>query len=348
MQKVNGRLVFWIAALAGISLFFFLFSEVCFPFVAGFIVAYICVPYADRMSRYMSRWLVSFLFTICIVSLFALAVVELVPTLKNHLTNISNNSSNYYAQLASFFNDWFSSMGGQYQDEITQIKNEIQKYLDHKVYILISIVEKIASKGNTLLHALTFLVVMPLSFFYFLKDWTTMANYVLECIPHAHRGGCQKAFDIIRRTLINFFSGQFCVMTCLSSYYIVALIAIRVDNEITLGIMSGVFSFIPFIGAMLSCLLVIFFNAPLLTLAKLSLIVLVYLVGQFLESYVFYPKFIGEKTGLHPLWILFSFLAGAGLWGVVGVLAAIPVAAVTRNLIGFSIGKFKSTIAYKQ
>jgi putative permease len=330
------------------SLFFFLFSEICFPFVVGFVVAYICVPYADKLSYYVPRWLVSFFFTICIISLFALAIVKLVPTLRDYLVTLSNNSSDYYAQLVSFFNDLFSSMGGQYQNEITQIKNEIQKYMDHKVYILISIAEKIAARGDVILSTLTFLIVMPLSFFYFLKDWRRMTDYVMECIPHGHRAVCLKAFEIIRKTLGNFFSGQFYVMISLSSYYSMALIFIRVDNEINLGVMSGLFSFIPFIGAILSCLLVIFFNAPLLTLMKLLLIVVAYLSGQLLESYILYPRFIGKKTGLHPLWILFAFFAGAQLCGVVGVLAAIPIAAVVRNLIGFSIGRFKTTLAYKQ
>jgi predicted PurR-regulated permease PerM len=112
--------------------------------------------------------------------------------------------------------------------------------------------------------------------------------------------------------------------------------------------MSGMFSFIPLVGALLSCLIIVFVSVPILTLSKLCIILATYFVGQFIEGYVLYPRFVGKKTGLHPLWILFSFFAGMKLCGIVGVLIAIPLAAVIRSLIGFSIDKFKATYAYKQ
>jgi predicted PurR-regulated permease PerM len=74
----------------------------------------------------------------------------------------------------------------------------------------------------------------------------------------------------------------------------------------------------------------------------------VYFVGQFIEGYVLYPRLVGRKINLHPLWVLFSFFAGINLGGITGVLIAIPSAAVIRSLMEFAIKKFKSTQAYKQ
>jgi predicted PurR-regulated permease PerM len=93
---------------------------------------------------------------------------------------------------------------------------------------------------------------------------------------------------------------------------------------------------------------VLFISVPTLTLTKLHVILAIYVAGQFIEGYILSPKFVGKRTGLHPLWILFSFFAGIQLGGIMGVLIAIPAAAVIRNLIKFAVHKFKASQAYKQ
>ncbi|GHT93271.1 hypothetical protein FACS1894122_08250 [Alphaproteobacteria bacterium] len=175
-----------------------------------------------------------------------------------------------------------------------------------------------------------------------------MGNYIINCIPHRHRGASIEVFGIVRKTLWDFFNGQFYVIVSLSFYYWILLMVIDLRHAIHFGIMSGLFSFIPVIGALFSCIFVIFLCAPVLTLEKLLWIIVVYFIGQFIESYFLYPRFVGRRTGLHPLWILFAFFAGALLYGIVGVLVAIPIAAVLRNLVGFAMDKFKTSLAYKQ
>lgn len=347
--KICGRSVFWISIVLCAISFFYLFSEICFPFIAGFAVAYLCAPIANKVEEYhVNRGFISFVFTVGIVSMFIWALVTITPIIKEYLIFLSNNSPLYYARLMSFFNDSFSSLSGQYQNEIMQIKNEMQQYFDKKVYILLSIIEKIASRGDSIRNLITFFVVMPISFFYFLKDWNSMSDYVTNVIPHRHRSASLEVFGIVRKTLWDFFNGQFYVIVSLSTYYGILLSVINLDHAINFGIMSGLFSFIPVIGALFSCLFVIFLCAPVLTLEKLLWIIVIYFVGQFIESYFFYPRFVGRRTGLHPLWILFAFFAGALLYGIIGVLIAIPIAAVLRNLVGFAMDKFKATLAYKQ
>jgi putative permease len=228
------------------------------------------------------------------------------------------------------------------------LKVEIQQYLDRKTYICASIVEGIAAKRNTIWGFLSSIIIIPLSFFYFLRDWTVMTEYIYGCFPLSQKHTFNVICGIIRRTLRNFFHGQFYVVTTLSAYYIATLWMVGVTHYTTLGIISGLFSFIPLLGALFSCFLVIFVSVPVLTLAKFYIILIMYFVGQLTEGYVLYPKFVGRKTGLHPLWILFSFFAGAELNGTIGVLIAIPSAAVIRNLIGFAVSKFKATKTYKQ
>jgi putative permease len=275
--------------------------------------------------------------------------METFPRIKEYLFLITNHLPEYYDGLVLFLDRTFSTAEFvQYKQAIANLKLEIQQYLDQKGHILASIVGGIASKRDVITNFFSFFIIMPISFFYFLRDWNMLSDFICSAVPNRQRGVLIETSKIIRRTFGNFFHGQFYVVAILSAYYVLSLLAIDVDKYLFLGVISGLSSFIPFIGALFSLFLVILISLPTLTLVKVYIILGIYTVGQFFEGYVLTPRFVGKKTGLHPLWILFSFFAGVELLGAIGVLVAIPLAAVARNLIGFALSRFKSSQAYKQ
>jgi putative permease len=274
---------------------------------------------------------------------------ETFPKAKEYLFLITDHWPEYYDGLVSFFDKIFSAAElVQYQPAIANLKLEMQQYLNQKAHILASIVGEIASRRYVITDFFSFFIIMPISFFYFLRDWNTLSEFVCGAVPNRHRRILIETSMIIRRTFGNFFQGQFYVVAILSAYYVLLLLAIGVDKYLFLGVISGFSSFVPFIGALFSLFLVILVSLPMLTMVKVYVILAIYMVGQFFEGYVLTPRFVGKKTGLHPLWILFSFFAGIELLGVIGVLVAIPLAAVARNLIGFTLSRFKASQAYKQ
>jgi putative permease len=283
------------------------------------------------------------------VCIFVAAGIEILPRLKEYLIFIANNMPVYYDQFISFLDNTFSSVDFvQYKSEIASLKFEIQKFLNQKAYILASIVGEIASKTEIISRFFSFFVIMPISLFYFLKDWKKMVDYGYSCIPQRQKKIVLETSCIVRKTFSNFVHGQFYVVAALSTYYTLMLTIIGLHNEVSLGLLSGLLSFIPFIGALFSCIAVIFVSVPTLTLTKLYLILGIYAAGQFIEGYILSPKFVGKRTGLHPLWILFSFFAGIQLGGIVGVLIAIPLTAIINNLVQFALQKFKASQIYKQ
>jgi putative permease len=274
---------------------------------------------------------------------------ETFPRIKEYLFLITNHLPEYYDRFVLFLDKTFSSAElVQYKPAIVNLKLEIQRYLGQKVHILASIVEGIASKRYVITNFFSFFIIMPISFFYFLRDWSILSDFVCDAVPSRQRSVLIETSMIIRRTFGNFFRGQFYVVAILSTYYVLSLLAIGIDKCLFLGVISGLSSFIPFIGALFSLFLVMLVSLPMLTLVKIYIILAIYTVGQFFEGYMLTPRFVGKKTGLHPLWILFSFFAGIELLGVIGVLVAIPLAAVARNLIGFALSRFRASQAYKQ
>ncbi|MCR5225297.1 MAG: AI-2E family transporter [Alphaproteobacteria bacterium] len=346
---LNGKLLFAISGFLLCGLFFYLFSGICFPFVVGFVLAYLCEPLASACERYVNRTLLSLVLALCSIFLFIFIGYKILPYIKDYIELLSNNAPIYYERFMSFLDKSFASMNiTEYRPELADFKVEIQKYFDQKIYILASVIKEVALKSNSITGFFSFFVIMPISFFYFLKDWNMLVNNVYKCIPNRQKSTVTEAFMIIRKTFTDFFHGQFYVVAVLSLYYAFFLGLIDISEWISLGIISGLFSFIPFIGALISFVLVLFVNVAILNAPKIYFILGIYLIGQFVEGYVLSPKFVGEKTGLHPLWILFSFFAGIQLLGILGVLIAIPLAAVIRNLIRFTVKKFKATQAYKQ
>jgi predicted PurR-regulated permease PerM len=309
-------------------------------------LAYLCAPLIDGITSRLNRALICAILAVGIVYIFIAAGVSLLPLIKEYMILVANNIPQYYDNLLSFLCNTFPSINCQ--SEVESLKLEMKKYLDQRVYIIASILGEIASRRETIAGFFSFLLIMPISFFYFLRDWKGMANFLLKCIPHRHRGSILEMTEITRQTFANFFHGQFYVVVILSVYYALLLLILGFSNCICLGILSGLFSFIPFIGALFSCGLIVFMSVPALTLAKFYGILAIYTIGQFVEGYILSPKFVGSRTGLHPLWILFSFYAGIQIGGIIGVLVAIPAAAVIRNWVRFFMRKFRASQAYKQ
>ncbi|MDR0968416.1 MAG: AI-2E family transporter [Holosporaceae bacterium] len=346
---LSGKSVFWAVVFAFSFLFLYAFSSVCFPFAVGFALAYICSPFVNSVSKRVNRTLICAILAAGVVCVFIIAAAELLPRLREYLTLIAQNAHFYFDRFFSFLDNTFSSANfGNYKSEITSLQLELQKYFDQKIYIFASILKKIASNAGTITEFFSFFVVMPISFFYFLRDWNSIATGFYGCVPKRQKNAVFEASTVVRKTLSNFFRGQFYVVAILSAYYSTLLLAIGLRHWIPLGILSGLFSFIPFIGALFSCVLVIFVSVPTLDLTKLYILLAIYIVGQFFEGYVLSPRFVGKRTGLHPLWILFSFFAGIQLGGIVGVLVAIPLTAVACNLARLAADKFRAGQTYKQ
>lgn len=346
IKKYNyNKRAFWGSIFLILFGFLLVFSATCPPFIAGFLLAYLFVPLIDLLSQYLNRALLSLIFTLSLILIFSLALSSFLPKLTEYCIMIASDIPKYCNEFVLLMKAVDIPVPVDFVDCVNK---EIQKFLDQRIAIVASILEQIALQKTTILNVITSMVTFPVAFFYFLKDWHRMSASVYKIIPLTQRKDFVEISVLIRETLKNFSQGQFCIVIILSAYYSFFLHIINIDNPLRVGILSGMASFIPLLGAMFSCFFVIFFNAKILTIAKLCLVLIIYTLGQLLEGYILAPNFIGHRTGLHPLWILFSFLAGLQLGGVIGILLALPLASVIRSLVAYALNKFYETPAYKQ
>ncbi len=350
MNYARDRKIFLLVfVLVCIASFFYAFSDISFPFVFGFVLAYLFAPVVNFSSKYVNRSLISFSFVILFVAVFVSAGLIFIPKTKEYILYVVENIPKYYDDFVKFSDQFISSQtAAPYQAEIESLKQELQKYTNQKLLILTSVLKGIASRKSTIAEWMSFFIIAPISFYYFSRDWKKLSAKVYDLVPPRHHEFLTEIFLIIRESFRRFFHAQFSVVLMLFAYYAICLQVIGIDHSLFFGLFSGLLSFIPFIGAMIACFIVIFLSISSLTVTKLWILLAIYALGQIIEGYILSPKFVGKGTGLHPLWILFAFFAGFKLLNILGVLISIPVIAMLRDLINFGVYKFKASPMYKQ
>ena len=204
------------------------------------------------------------------------------------------------------------------------------------------------SGGRAVFSVLSLLVITPVVAFYLLVDWDRVVKTVDNWIPRHHRDTVHGLARDMDSAIAGFVRGQAVICLILAIFYAVGLTLVGLKSGFLIGLMTGLFSFIPFVGAFGGFLI-----AAIVAVAQfwpdwvsIGLVVCVFVLGQGLEGYVLSPNLVGAKVGLHPVWLMFSLLAFGYLFGFAGLLVAIPLAAAIGVLVRFSIRKYQESPVY--
>ena len=191
------------------------------------------------------------------------------------------------------------------------------------------------------------LVVTPVVSWYLLRDWDRIIAQVDSWLPRAHRDVIREQFGLIDDTLAGFVRGQATVCLILGGAYALALELAGLQYGLVVGLISGLISFIPYVGSLVGLALsvglaAIQFDEPM----RIVLIAVIFVAGQAIEGNFLTPKLVGERVGLHAVWVLFAMLAGGSLFGFLGILLAVPVAAVIGVLVRFGLARYMDSAFY--
>lgn len=343
MMQKYGQSLFIISAVFIICLLLYIFSDVVFPFITGAVIAYAFVPLVDRLSLKFSRTAVSACITLTFVCLFIFSVIAIAPRVEQELVSFINQIPYHSARIVGALNAILQELELHQVDAIS-IRNLVSNNLD----IIIRLILNIFSHGNAITGFFSCLIVIPVTMFYLMKDWDGLTEAIFNNIPLRYRSAFSDLADMIRKRLWCFFRSQICVSIILALYYSVSLYSISLPNAFLMGIVTGFMSFIPFVGAV-ACGVTSFIIGAIhdFSITKLIVIAVIYTFGPLLESYVLTPRFVGEKIGLHPLWILFAFFAGIQMYGIIGVAIAIPCASIIGEVVRFYMIKFRASAFFK-
>lgn len=323
-----------------------LLGDVLLPFILGGAVAYCLDPIADRLEKIgFSRALATITITIISGVAFILAALLVVPALVQQLIGLVDIAP----QLTQDFRAALTERFPELLDSDSQLSQS-----------LASIADTIQSKGGQLLNGLVssalgvvniivLLVLVPVITFYLLMDWDRMVLEIDRLLPRDHAPIIRELARDINKTLASFIRGQGTVVLILGAYYGLALMFVGLQFGLVVGVVAGLISFIPYIGALVGGVLA--FGLALFQFwgewVWLGAVAAIFFAGQFLEGNILTPKLVGNSVGLHPVWLIFALSVFGALFGFVGLLVAVPMAATIGVLVRFALGRYQDSRLYQ-
>jgi predicted PurR-regulated permease PerM len=338
-------------ALGGLAFFvlLYLLRGVLLPFVAGMAVAYFLDPLAGRLGRIgLSRVWATTLITLVFFVLLGLLLFLLVPVLEQQVVTFIQRLPAYVMALSEKLKPLLTELHHRLSpDDIEKLQSSVGAYAGTAVGWAVSLVKGVLSGGIAIMSILSLLFITPVVTFYLLRDWHKVVDTVNGWLPRHHAEVIRFELKEIDRTLAGFVRGQATVCIVLAAYYGIGLTLTGLDLGLMIGLGTGMGAFVPYVGMLIGLIaslgLAIAQGAEWHLLAGVGV---VFLFGNMLEGNFLTPKLVGDRVGLHPVWIIFSLLAGGALFGFVGILLAVPAASVIGVLTRFALDHYMSSSLY--
>ncbi|MCQ2741370.1 MAG: AI-2E family transporter [Alphaproteobacteria bacterium] len=350
-KYANRNWIFWLSVFAFLALCTYALRSVLLPFVAGIIIGYLLDPLASRLEKMkIGRTTATFLVLFLCIMIIIPAVIALFSVLDKQLSDFLQGLPSYI----SSFNKKIEPFILRLQNNIPNLSKEsIQEYLQQNLSnglkIFGGLIRRIITGGYALINVLSLLLITPIVAFYMLRDWDSFVKKVDDLLPKAYKKEIETQAKAIDKIISSFIRGQLSVCILLGSFYALGLTIVGLDLGLVVGFVAGIISFIPYVGSIVG-----FISALSIAFAQFDnwipivQVVGVFAVGQFLEGNFLTPKLVGDSVGLHPVWIMFALLAGGVLLGFLGLMIAVPLAAIIGVLVRFAITKYKQSSLYKE
>ncbi len=349
-MTLQRQFLIWLGAVAGFVLLLHLFSPILLPFIMGMAIAYFLDPVADwleerRFPRLAATTLILGLFAL----VFVLFLLILVPVLGDQIGSFAERLPSYIRQLVKiadeagpdWLKEWLSDNESSIEGQLTGAARDVAGWIA-------SLLQSIWSGGIALLNVVSLLVVTPVVAFYMLNDWDRMIDIVDSWLPRDHVGTIRQLGREINDALAGFVRGQGSVCLILGLFYAIGLSITGLNFGMLIGMISGFLSFIPYVGSITGLVLAggVAIVQFLPDWIMISVVVGIFVLGQFIEGNFLSPKLVGDRVGLHPVWLMFALFAFGYLFGFVGLFLAVPLAAAFGVLARFAARTYMGSALY--
>ena len=341
---------FWLAFAVVIGFLCYLLAPVLVPFATAAILAYIADPLVDRLEACrLSRTLSVTLVFVTLTLIATLALLLFIPMLENQITTLAKKIPMYIDWLQQTAVPWLSEKLGQDESIINlqELKTSMQDYWKTAGGVAAKLLGTVSHSGLVLMNVVASLLLITVVTFYLLRDWDELMARIRELLPRRSEPVIVQLAQQSDEVLGAFLRGQMLVMLALAIVYSAGLMIIGLDLALLIGMLAGLVSFVPYLGfiiGIVAAAIAALFQFQELT--PLLYVAIVFGVGQMLEGMLLTPLLVGDRIGLHPVAVIFAVLAGGQLFGFVGVLLALPVAAVIVVVLRYLHTQYKSSVLY--
>lgn len=325
----------WWIVTAVVIYLFYLLEPILTPFLAAAVIAYMLDPLVDKLSEvgYRNRHIGRTLATLLVMSGVILAMIGLlliiIPLLQQQSTLIAQRLPLLLDHVHQQVEPWLLQRFGIHLNiDRTDIQKLISEHWQTAGSMIGNVLLSAGQKGLNLIGMIANILLLPVVLFYFLRDWDDMMAEIGDLIPRNWIGRIKALCKDIDSVVAEFLRGQLSVMLSLCVFYSIGLWLVGLDMALSIGMIAGLLSFVPYLGFALAFILAVLL--ALLQFASLPEVIpvlLVFGIGQLVESFFLTPILVGDRIGLHPVLVILALMAGGQLFGFAGVLLALPVSA---------------------
>lgn len=343
---VRDQVTYWSIAAVLLMGLLWVLGDVLLPFVLGGAIAYCLDPIADRLERVgLSRMVATILITFVAVLIFVVMALLVIPTLVEQTIELVNIAPQLVQNLQMFLTERFPQLA----DTESTMRKSLQDFIDTLQARGGELVNTVLTGAMSFLNVIVLVVLVPVVTFYLLLDWDKLVARIDSLLPRDHAPTVRAIASDIDKTLASFIRGQGTVCVILGTYYAVGLMLVGLQFGLVVGFIAGLITFIPYVGA-------IFGGALAIGLALfqfwgdwgwIAAVAAIFMVGQFIEGNILTPNLVGQSVGLHPVWLIFALSVFGSIFGFVGMLVAVPLAAMIGVVARFMIEQYKSGLLYR-
>ena len=327
-----------------------LFASILLPFVMAAGIAYFLDPPTTRLTRAgMPRGVAALLMVVALVAAGLLFALLLYPLLLAQVGILISRLPSYVYSVRLWAGEVISHLqerlGSEFVDE--RLRDLVGGQAGAMLAFLAAALSRIVGGGFALFNVLSLVVVTPVVAFYLLRDWRRAVARVDSWLPRRYAATLRAQAREVDRILSAWVRGQALCCVALALFYAVALSAAGLDLGLIVGMAAGLLSFIPYVGSItggVASIGLAFAQFP--TWTGVATVAGVFVLGQLLEGYVIYPRFLGDRVELHAVWVIFALFAGGAAFGFLGVLMAVPVAAAIGVLLRFWLRRYLQSPLY--
>lgn len=340
---------FWLLLVLVSGALIYLLAPVLTPFMVAAILAYMGDPLVDRLEKYkLPRTLAVVIVFIVLTLVAVIALLVLIPLLEHQFATLGTKIPGYVEVIQNRFVPW---LNGHFdlglQLDIDTLKSSLQAHWKEAGGVARTVVAYVTHSSAMLVGWLANLVLIPVVTFYLLRDWDILVARIREVLPRKSEPVITQLARSSDEVLGAFLRGQLLVMLALAVIYTIGLWFAGLDLALLIGMLAGLVSFVPYLGFIVGILVAGI--AALLQfhdVIHLIYVLIAFGVGQVMEGMVLTPMLVGDRIGLHPVAVMFAVLAGGQLFGFLGVLLALPSAAVIAVILRYMHERYKDSALY--
>lgn len=339
----------WLAIFLTFFWLLYILRSVLMPFVAGILLAYLLDPMVDKLeklkiSRLSSTLIVCFITILIVVPALGL----LIGMIENQISLLIQATPKYLTLIMEKVRPSLNDLNERFPDlKSANLEELIKNNIGNSMRFIGKVLKTLISNGFALINLISLLLIMPIVAFYMLRDWDDFVKKFEDLLPKKSKKSIMETLKDIDKIIAGFIRGQLSVCLILGIFYSIGLKFVGLELGLLVGFISGIISFIPYVGSItgfvIGCILAF---AQYGDLTHVFYVIGVFMVGQFIEGNFLTPKLVGESVGLHPVWVMFALLAGGVLLGFLGLMLAVPLAAIIGVLVRQTIKRYKQSSLY--